>query len=74
MSMENKFAKRDELCKWCKNEEIWCDYVVMEDIFVLWDTVQELHNNLHKFFNAWWKRIQLTDWITIEMWVQRKII
>lgn len=72
--MADKFDQRNELCKSVKNQEIWCQNVIMEDIFVLWDTVQELSNNIDKFFKAWWNTIQFIDWIRIEKLSPKKIL
>jgi len=72
--MADKFDQRNELCKAVKNQEYWANNVIMQDIFILWDTVQELSNNMHKFFEAWWNSIQFTDWIRIERLSPRVVL
>ena len=72
--MTDKFAQRHELCKSCKIQEIGTSYVIMEDMFVLGDTMQEMINNLDEFFEAGGQKIQFTNGICIEKNVARKIV
>ena len=55
--MKDKFEQWKELCKQTKNQELMTDFTIVSELWILWDTPEEIDTNLRLFFESWWKEI-----------------
>lgn len=61
----DKFTERKEICRACKNQEVWMQHIIIADLYVLWDTVDEVYQNIYLYKESGWIDIQTSDWIKI---------
>jgi hypothetical protein len=62
----SKFENWYKICDLAKANSAWARFVIVKDLMVLWDTPQEISNNIHLFFDNKWYKIETTDRITIQ--------